>query len=166
MTALEAESKSYTFDMSNLAANDEVYFTFKDWRGETWSTTAIGEGDLTDDSVQQALEALPNAAIPSVSVSSSADVYTVTFNDAGSNSGSGPELAVVTASCTTAGCQPYSAGTTATVTTSVAASGHADDSTSKSLPCSNRGVCDGETGTCECFEGFYGQTCESQTIIT
>jgi hypothetical protein len=31
--------------------------------------------------------------------------------------------------------------------------------------CSGRGLCDFETGTCKCFEGFFGTKCEYQTTM-
>jgi len=31
--------------------------------------------------------------------------------------------------------------------------------------CSGRGICDYESGTCNCFSGFYGEACEIQTIL-
>lgn len=31
--------------------------------------------------------------------------------------------------------------------------------------CSNRGLCNADTGKCSCFEGFYGLACEMQTIL-
>lgn len=31
--------------------------------------------------------------------------------------------------------------------------------------CSGRGLCDYETGMCQCFSGFYGEACQQQTIL-
>jgi hypothetical protein len=31
--------------------------------------------------------------------------------------------------------------------------------------CSNRGHCDRTTGTCACYEGYYGDHCGLQTIL-
>eukprot|EP00753_Platysulcus_tardus_P015085 PLAT4770.1.p1 GENE.PLAT4770.1~~PLAT4770.1.p1 ORF type:complete len:218 (-),score=47.51 PLAT4770.1:220-873(-) len=31
--------------------------------------------------------------------------------------------------------------------------------------CSGRGICDFATGTCNCFPGFYGQSCESMNAL-
>jgi len=32
--------------------------------------------------------------------------------------------------------------------------------------CANRGLCNSEDGTCECFEGFYGEACEKQLALS
>jgi hypothetical protein len=39
------------------------------------------------------------------------------------------------------------------------------ESASKGRDCSGRGLCDYSTGLCQCFSGFYGTKCESQTIL-
>lgn len=31
------------------------------------------------------------------------------------------------------------------------------------VPCANKGLCDSATGTCSCFDGHYGEACESQS---
>jgi len=37
--------------------------------------------------------------------------------------------------------------------------------TKEALPCSGRGLCDGSTGTCECFRGSTGLACDQQTAL-
>jgi len=35
----------------------------------------------------------------------------------------------------------------------------------ENIECGGRGVCDRSTGTCDCFEGWYGNSCGSQSIL-
>jgi len=37
--------------------------------------------------------------------------------------------------------------------------------TKEAIPCSGRGLCDGSTGTCECFRGSTGLACDKQTAL-
>ena len=39
------------------------------------------------------------------------------------------------------------------------------DPLAESAECSNRGRCNKETGSCECFTGHYGLACQHQTIL-
>jgi len=38
-------------------------------------------------------------------------------------------------------------------------------STAEQRDCSGRGICDYDSGSCNCFSGFYGEACEIQTIL-
>jgi len=39
------------------------------------------------------------------------------------------------------------------------------DGGKEGMDCSGRGLCDYTTGTCQCFKGYYGERCESQTTL-
>jgi len=37
--------------------------------------------------------------------------------------------------------------------------------TQESYECSNRGACDTKSGVCKCYEGYSGQSCQTQTVL-
>jgi len=37
--------------------------------------------------------------------------------------------------------------------------------TQESYECSNRGACDAKSGSCSCYEGYSGQSCQTQTVL-
>ena len=129
------------------------------------SPIALTARNSTGIEVKEALEALPNHAVPVVTVTFSGDttsrVWDITFKST-STPGS-ITLGMNTAACTVQGCQePVLAGVVAdtgmSVTTLV-------PGTTESILCSGRGECDAANGICECYDGYTGQACESQTII-
>lgn len=140
---------------------------YKDWRGQVWHTWAIELSTLSSIAVQEALEGLPNHAIPSVEVSTvtlTAESYSfdVTFSSP-DTTGNQVSLTIQHAGCSIDGCQPFYDGITAAATgvytvTSV-------DGTTENAVCSERGFCNAETGICECIDGYYGESCDKQTVI-
>merc|ERR1712167_90496 len=43
--------------------------------------------------------------------------------------------------------------------------GETTKGTYESYECSNRGACDGKSGLCTCYEGYSGQSCQTQTVL-
>lgn len=156
----------------NRDAGTQFTLKYTDYRGETWETIPIDRVAPTAIQIEEALEGLPNSAIPSVTVtldtacaSGSACVFTITFSD-DANSGDQPALEVVTAFCDTDGCQPRIAwgnGNSASTNVGSLVVAEGTKGTKEFAVCSNRGSCDGETGQCVCANGYTGQRCEDQT---
>jgi len=165
------EEQTITFSDSGgtTAITGEFTITYQDWRGESWTTRAIDIATATSTTIKEALVALPNNAIPSVTVTSTGSavsgtyVFTVTF-DSDATPGNQPALTIDVTACTTAGCQPVLLGIpTADSTVAVA---ELVAGTEERAECSSRGLCNTETGTCECYAGYYGEACHIQTVIT
>ena len=160
------EVKRVTLTHSSSLSAGAFTLLFTDWRGETWETypIALTATPPTGIEVKEALEALPNHAVPQVSVTFTGDtttrVWDITFKSA-SNTGA-VTLGMNTAACTVQGCQPVLAGVVADITMSVET--HVAGTT-ESMICSGRGACDPQNGLCECYDGYTGHACESQTII-
>jgi len=142
--------------------------TYTDAYGQAYTTHAIDLATCTATTIKLALEALPNQVIPSVTVTitsgtaAGADLlFTVEFSDP-ANSGPQTLMTAGDAGCVVVGCQPVYTGlggSYLTEATSVVG-------TKESSVCSSRGLCDSEIGKCMCHEGFTGEACETQTIIT
>jgi hypothetical protein len=170
--SLEADESQVINIVTATAAHASASFIlgYTDWRGEVLYTHPIAFPP-TVIAIEEALEALPNNAIPTVTVGTLVEntlnvdyTFTVTFTDV-ETKGNQPALTVGLAGCTLDGCQPVYYGVydgsavlgTATVTQT--------DGTAERSECSGRGICDNEQGLCTCFEGYYGVSCNKQTII-
>jgi len=154
-----------TITFSGNLANEEFTITYTDWRGQKWTTWALDGYAGTALSIEEALEALPNHAIPDVTVTgdftTGAATVVVTFVSP-QNAGDQAALVINSAGCETNGCQPKYKALTGTAP-SIA---ETTKGTKEWSVCSDRGQCDAETGDCACFPGFTGQSCEIQTIVT
>jgi len=117
------------------------------------------------NSIQDALEALPNFAIPEVEVdfdmsNATAPTIDIAFTD-GHNTGKQHMLQHVAASTCVSGSQPKfesviaGGDLTCTVTRTKASLDYKESDT-----CSNRGICDQSTGRCNCFDGYFGLACD------
>merc|ERR1719453_723182 len=122
------------------------------------------------ESIQNALEALPNFAIPSVEVDYDIDddggdeakpSFSVTFTD-GHNTGKQKLLSISVSTACDSGAQPKfkseedGGDIACTVTRESADNGDYKEQAA----CSNRGVCDSGTGRCTCFDGYFGLACD------
>jgi len=121
------------------------------------------------NSIQDALEALPNFAIPEIEVdvdistaaSPKVDIY---FTDA-HNTGQQSLLVFKARAQCEHGSQPKF-----NVVNTDASKGDIDCQVSRvsitsgkykeSATCANRGICDQSTGRCNCFDGYFGLACD------
>jgi hypothetical protein len=172
-----AEVQTISFATTGTAGQIVIGFTDsmnKKWYTRpitTWDLSAVDWSAETAPSVEyvaqdlaRALTELPNHVIESVTVSSTeaaaAATFAITF-DSDHNTGDIPLITVETAGCTTAGCQPYYTGpVTTTVTVAETTKG-----TGEAAVCSNRGVCDSDTGLCGCHAGYTDEACSQQTVL-
>jgi len=163
-TAQAAEVQ--TIAIANFASGEKFTLSYTDWRGETWTTWPLDGYTASAIMIEEALEALPNEAIPSVTVSGTSLTagtgnLVVTFT-ASLNSGDQAMLVSNVAGCDTAGCQPkFTAPASGTVGVTATSTGSTEWAV-----CSNRGSCNSDSGDCECFNGYTGEACQIQTIIS
>lgn len=164
------EVQTITFtDSGSNAITGEFLLRYKDWRGETWNTHPINIATATPISIEEALEAIPNNPIPSITVTSSgaassgALTFTLTFDDE-ATPGDQHAISIESGGCAIAGCQPVYSGLSSSGTLTVAVT-ETTKGTEENVECSNRGHCNSEVGTCVCNTGYYGEACQLQTII-
>jgi len=134
---------------------------------------ATGGSADNANSIQDALEALPNFAIPQVEVDyddtvvgkKAEPLIRVKFTD-GHNTGKQQMLTFVTKAGCESGSQPlFRVVNTKTngkgdITCDVKREKLANSAYKESDTCSNRGICDQSTGRCNCFDGYFGLACD------
>merc|ERR1712224_230069 len=167
-------------DLNSPATKGFFQLRFVDQFGGEYDTRPIkiDPVGLTQEenanSIQDALEALPNFAIPEVEIDvdfsdPSADALIKVFFTDGHNTGKQKMLQVIDRAQCTHGSQPYFM-----VDAANEALGKGDleceierqnpfpqgSTYRESDTCSNRGVCDQSTGRCNCFDGYFGLACD------
>jgi len=137
---------------------------------DTTATTGL-TADQNANSIQDALEALPNFAIPEIEIDvtqtdKKKPIISVEFTDA-HNTGKQNMLEFMARAKCESGSQPLFrvTNTDATkgdikCTVSREAPKPADSIYRESATCSNRGICDQSTGRCNCFDGYFGLACD------
>lgn len=158
-------------DASSAIASGQFSLTYTDSKDRTFTTWAIDVATATRYSISEALQALPNSVVPSVTVTEGGALddaggiyWDVTFSDP-VNSGTQNLLAIDSTQCRD-GCQPViettvTGGGSITQTVTRETTG-----TMESAVCGTRGLCNSESGTCECFAGYTGEACGQQTSST
>jgi len=149
--------------------NPEAFvLQFSDHFGGEYVTQAIPNlGSATAGAIQDALESLPNFAIPSVQVSSHPDpakgsmTWEITFSDPATPGMQKLIQCEALAQSCAAGAQPKYAPTVGPCETGRI---HQREYT-ENVACGNRGLCDGQSGSCECFDGHTGEACEVQSTF-
>jgi hypothetical protein len=151
-------------DLSSLDASSSFVLEFTSALGATFATHPLRQ-TATAAHVQRALERLPNSLLPSVGVSRTADALQVTFSHP-STLGAQHLLrcnpSELVSACGSGTHPRFEAGTNATCR--VTRVGEPETDRSKGYyevsTCSGNGLCDGATGSCLCFDGFYGLACD------
>lgn len=160
---------------ATFAPSGQITITYTDLYGGDWTTRPITIDGIEADGVAiaNALKALPNQVIESVTCAWIAEGTTgsdisCTF-DSTHNAGVQNLLKVNIGGCQRAGCAPIYTGLNTndgehgiavTVTDTTAANTHKE-----AKVCSEHGLCDTETGLCNCFSGYYDEDCSQQTVL-
>jgi hypothetical protein len=156
-------------DVSSLSVDSSFILVFTDAQGTEWRTSAVPQNAAALQ-LQAALMALPNAVLPSVDVSKelNSEIFDITFTD---DSTIGQQHLTQ--------CNPQTAlpvcwkneemggniplflydGTCSVARTGLPETDPDNYVYQTVSECSNRGMCNGQTGLCECFEGFYSAAC-------
>jgi len=174
----------------DLGSNTDIIFlTYSDPYGNEWTTEAFYPTNC--DTIRKQLNKIPNHALSGIVV---VDAETTTLHAINSNTGAiaittanthlnckitYPQrpgtTGVQSLSCSYAdadrnvkGMQPYRDATTTISTCTIIQVTNSAENTPvlhELATCSNRGLCDGSTGQCECFTGHKGLSCEIQEAL-
>jgi len=179
---------------ATAAPTGEFTLTFTDLYGGVWTTRPISHSASNlGTAIQDALTALPNSVIESISCVQNPDAngdsstdnsvglsaavtngYLVVCTFSGDqNAGVQNLIEVNLDGCNRAGCTPMYDGmhggeiATAIVTdvTNNALYSTETSPWKEATVCSEHGLCDTETGLCECFSGYFDEDCSKQTVL-
>lgn len=118
----------------------------------------------TDANIKTALEAM-RAVKSLVSVTSSRTATTTEFEIVLQNPVRVNRIEAIVSDCAVAGCYPLRpTPLNPPVSTSASITLPADPALETDV-CGNRGRCDSGSGRCTCYEGYYGNACEKQTVL-
>mmetsp|Transcript_19197 Transcript_19197/g.31963 ORF Transcript_19197/g.31963 Transcript_19197/m.31963 type:complete len:339 (-) Transcript_19197:2336-3352(-) len=166
---VDAIQKCEFKDSGTNAVTGYFTLTYTTWDNTQYETRAINVATATPLEIQEALVALPNNEIPSITVTSTGTAaggtleFQITF-DSTDNTGPIPALVVNAADYSAAGHQPKRAAVTSSGTTTAACS-TTTIGTEENGVCSGRGSCDSSTGICTCHSGFTGVACSTQSVL-
>jgi len=182
--ALEAPDDQYGSSTSQFTFFDDASFalTFVSTLNETYTTRPIKLEGGTDSSgvfdsascttfagyVESALEELPHRVVDDVSVSatSTGNVLSFLITFIGEAVQGKQNLLIVEDYACADGCTPKLSGIdliTDTTPGSYVTQTQAADY--NNYECGRRGKCNYETGLCECFDGYSGEACATQTAL-
>jgi len=180
------EVQTLTVTPSAADAADWVYLQFTDWTGKTWNTDKFVLGNslkqcgntlatsatvtantLCSNLIQGKLRGLPNGVLSGVTAA-------CTFNAAGSASALTITVTFVgkpgnVESLTIFRSNEFDARNDPTATCSgyltIPAAAETVRGNEEESKCSNRGVCDHDTGLCKCFKGYSLDDCSQQNAL-
>jgi len=158
-------------EATDVTCDGVAVLHYDSWDGRIWTSNQFGvdvsaDGSTIAATVKAQLEGLPNSVIENVYTESngawgagSALRVTVDFWD---NSGNVMPIRgeVIRQDAAHYSLNGVAAGNGMRIVTTTPRDGNKEEVT-----CSNRGLCDYETGVCKCFKGFYDDDCSVQHAL-